>query len=83
MFTSYVAVAVIILIVGVVLRKRRSPRVESRPRRAGSIGPGAAGAFYEMLNEERRRAIEIVVEDKAAYRSPENAEGDLPRLEKP
>ena len=46
-------------------------------------GPGAAGAFYDLLNEDKRAAIEIVVEERAAYRDPEDRDGDLPQLEAP
>ena len=53
------------------------------PTQRASIGAAAAGTFYELLNEDRRRAIEIVVEDKAGYRDPEVADGNLPELESP
>ena len=47
------------------------------------IGPGAAGAVYQMLNQDTRNAIEIIVEQKAAEADPERADGDLPHLEHP
>lgn len=50
-----------------------------RGRRA-SVGPGAAGAVYELLNEDKRAAIEIILEERAAYRDPEDRDGDLPKL---
>jgi hypothetical protein len=31
-----------------------------------------------MLNEEKRNAIEMIVEDKAAERDPEHADDTLP-----
>ena len=37
------------------------------------IGSGAAGAVYGMMNEEKRKAIEIVVGDKAAAHDFEHA----------
>ena len=40
------------------------------------IGSGAAGTIYDMLNEEKRNAVEIVVEDKAAARDFEHADDD-------
>ena len=40
------------------------------------IGAGAAGAVYGMMNEDKRKAVEIVVEDKAAARDFETAEDD-------
>ena len=48
-----------------------------------SPGPGAAGAVYDMLNQDKRRAIEIIVEGRAERRDPENKDGNLPELENP
>ena len=53
-----------IVIMGLVLRRRR-----------GRIGPAAAGAIDELLHQDRKRAIEILVEEKAAARDPETADG--------
>lgn len=41
----------------------------------GGPGPGASGAVYDLLNEDKRNAIELIVEEKAGYRDPEDAEG--------
>jgi hypothetical protein len=38
------------------------------------IGSGAAGAVYGMMNEEKRKAVEIVVADKAAAHDFEHAD---------
>ena len=54
-----------------------------RRRRRVTLGAGAAGAVYDLLNEDKRAALEIVVEDRAAYRDPEDRDGDLPQLETP
>jgi hypothetical protein len=45
-------------------------------RKAGRGGPGAGayGAVYDLLNEDKRNAIEMIVEDKAASRDPEHAD---------
>jgi hypothetical protein len=75
----YVAGVILVLLVAVAIRRPRRPAA----RRGASIGPAAVGTVYELLNEDRRHAIEIIVEDRAAYRDPEDAEGDLPKLEKP
>jgi hypothetical protein len=40
----------------------------------GGPGAGASGAFHEMLNEDRRKAIEIILEEKAEARDPETAD---------
>jgi len=52
----------------------------ARPGRRRRVGAGAAGAVYDMLNEDRRRAIEIIVEEKAAACDPEDRDGNLPDL---
>lgn len=54
----------------------------TRRRRRVSVGPGAAGAFYDLLDRDRRAGIEIIVEERAAHRDPEDADGDLPQLER-
>ena len=82
------AMIVILVILFIAMRKRRRPDEPAVPparRRSGSfgVGPGAAGAIYDLLNEEKRNAIEIIVEDKAAYKEAEHADGNLPDLEAP
>jgi hypothetical protein len=47
--------------------RRRGPRV-SRP------GPAAIGSLYGLHNEDKRRAIELVLEQKAEARDPETAD---------
>jgi hypothetical protein len=41
-------------------------------------GPGAAGAVYDLLNEDKRKAIEIILEERAEYRDPETADDTPP-----
>jgi len=48
-----------------------------------SVGPGAMGSVYDLLNQDKRNAIELIVEEKAEARDPEDADGNLPDLEKP
>jgi hypothetical protein len=48
-----------------------------------NVGPAAAGGIYEMLNEDKRRAVEIIVEERAEAQDPEDKDGDLPQLEDP
>ena len=48
----------------------------------GGPGPGASGAIYDLLNQDKRNAIELIVEEKAGARDPEDADGNLPDLEK-
>ena len=73
------AVVIMVLFVMAVLRARRK-----RARGMFSApGPGTAGAIYDMLNEDKRRAIEIIAEQKAEETDPETADGNLPELESP
>jgi hypothetical protein len=48
-----------------------------------TIGPGAAGAIDELLTDQRRAAIEIIVEERTGERDPEDKDGNLPDLESP
>ena len=75
------AIVIMVLFVMAVLRARR--KRSGGTTTFGSPGPGAAGAIYDMLNEDKRRAIEIIVEEKAEARDPEDADGNLPELESP
>ena len=75
--TQLVGVIVMILFVVAVVKARR------RRGRVFTHGPGAAGAIYDMLNQDKRNAIEIIVEEKAEERDPETADGNLPDLERP
>ena len=43
------------------------------------IGAGAAGMYYDMMNEDKRKAVEIVVADKAAAHDFEHADDDTDR----
>jgi hypothetical protein len=65
-------VAVVLLVVAV--RRARAQR------RRGGIGSGAAGMVYDMLNEDKRHAVEVIVEERAAARDPEDKDGNLPDL---
>ena len=67
--------AVVIVVVIVVFSRQR--------RRRGRVGPAAAGSVYDMLNEDKRKAVEIVVEERAGARDPEDRDGNLPDLEDP
>lgn len=58
--------------------------VFSWPRRnGGGVGAAAAGSIYDLLNEDKRKAVEIVVEERAGARDPEDRDGNLPDLEDP
>ena len=65
----WAAVMVVFLIIVIVsARRKRSGR------RSLTVGPGTSGAIYDFLNEDKRKAIEIIVEDRAAARDPESAD---------
>ena len=49
-------------------------------RRRPHLGPGTAGTIYDWLNADKRNAIEIIDEERAEARDPEDAEGNLPDL---
>jgi hypothetical protein len=52
-------------------------------RKRVTLGPGAAGMVHELLNQDRRAAVEIIVEERAAAHDPEDRDGNLPDLEHP
>jgi hypothetical protein len=72
---SLVLAAIAVLFFSVLLVKMRGRR--------GRPGSAAAGATYDLLNEDKRKALEIIVEQRAEMRDPEDKDGDLPQLEKP
>lgn len=47
-------------------------------RRRRHVGSAAAGTVYDWLNEEKRNAVEIVVEDRAAERDHEHVGSQPP-----
>jgi hypothetical protein len=73
-FEQLTALAMLVLFVAVTWRLIR---------RRGSIGPAASGTVHDMINEDKRKAIEIIVEERAEERRPENRDGNLPELERP
>jgi hypothetical protein len=44
--------------------------------RSRRVGSAAVGSFYDMLEADKRRAIELVVEQRCEEQSPEDAEGN-------
>lgn len=72
---SAIVWAVTILLVIVIFSRQRSRR--------SRLGAGASGSLYDMLNEDKRKAVEIVVEERAGARDPEDRDGNLPDLEDP
>ena len=68
-------VAVILLILAV--------RKAQRTRGRFGVGTAAVGPIYDMLNEDKRRAVEIIVEERAEAQDPEDKDGNLPDLANP
>ena len=52
-------------------------------RKRVSIGPAAMGSMEELLDDRRRAAIEIIIEERTGERDPEDRDGNLPDLESP
>ena len=73
---ALVWLAAIVLLCVAVFRTRRQ-------RRRGRVGSAAAGAVYGWLNEDKRKAVEIIVEHRAEARDPEDRDGNLPDLANP
>ena len=69
---SILLIAIVLLVLA--YRKARIGR--------GGVNVGAAGAgvVYDMLNEDKRKAVEIVVEGRAEAQDPEDRYGNLPDL---
>jgi hypothetical protein len=62
-------IAMVVLVVAI-WRKRR--------QRGFGVGPGAAGTVYELLSEDKRKAVEIIVEQGAEKRRPEYPDDTVP-----
>ena len=68
----------LVLVLGLLFLAFRMLARDRRGRTFG-VGPGAAGTIYDMLNEDKRKAIEIIVEGRAEHRDPETADDVPPR----
>jgi hypothetical protein len=75
-FEAFAALIMLGLIVAIALKRVVTRRGRTR------LGPGAAGTVYDFLNKDKREAVEIVVEERAEARDPEDADGNLPDLER-
>ena len=52
-------------------------------RRRGTPGPGAIGTVHDLLIQDKREAMELIVEEQAEATDPETIDGNLPDLETP
>jgi hypothetical protein len=73
----FVVLGVILAVLVLLIRALRAPG----SRRMGGPGAGATGAVYDMLNEDKRKAIEIILEERTGYRDPEHADDIPPDLD--
>jgi hypothetical protein len=62
-------IVIFVVIAGVSAYQNRGGR-----RSSMSVGPAAAGTIYDLLNQDKRNAIELIVEEKAGARDPETAD---------
>jgi hypothetical protein len=58
-------------------------RAGRKGRRAGTLTGAVAGTLYEWQNQDKQRAIEVIVEGQAGARDPEDRDGNLPDLQTP
>jgi|SRR6185503_10343109 len=65
---------VLLLFIGLMIYGLAKPGARRNSRGPGA---GATGAIYDMLNEDKRKAIEIIVEGRAEQTDPETAD-DVP-----
>ena len=73
---SFLLLGGVILLV-IVLALRVFGKPGSGRTFGGGPGAGATGAVHEMLIEDKRRAIELIVEGRAEKTDPETAD-DIP-----
>ena len=52
-------------------------------RRRVTLGPAASAMMDELLNDEKRAAVEIILEERTGERDPEDRDGNLLELEAP
>ena len=71
----YAGAFVILLLIVLLSRRVR--------RHGGAYRAGVVGAMYEWQNRDKQKALEVIVEGKAAETRPEYPDGDLPQLESP
>lgn len=69
---EFVWVGVCIVLVVLILVTRRARR------HGGALRAGVVGAMYEWHTKEKQRALDVIVQGKAAARRPEYPDGTLP-----
>ena len=66
----WVAVSMVLVVLILLTRRAR--------RHGGALRAGVVGAMYEWHNKDKQRALDVIVEGKAAARRPEYPDGTLP-----
>jgi hypothetical protein len=71
----YGGAGVLLLLIVILSRRAR--------RHGGAFRAGVVGAIYEWQNKDKQRALDVIVEGRAAETRPEYPDGDLPQLQSP
>ena len=64
--STILALAVLVLIIVIAIKTRR------RNRGIGRSGFGGVGSVYDMLNQDKRNAMELILEERAEERTLEH-----------
>lgn len=72
---EFVWVGVAMVLVGLILVTRRARR------HGGALRAGVVGAMYEWQTKDKQRALDVIVQGKAAARRPEYPDESLPNLD--
>jgi hypothetical protein len=73
----FILTGVWLLLVWLVVGVWRVSRKRSRP------GPAMSASMDMLFDDNRRAAVEVIVEERTGERDPEDRDGDLPQLQKP
>ena len=52
-------------------------------RRRSRPGPAMSASMEMLFDDNRRAAVEVIVEERTGERDPEDKDGDLPQLQDP
>ena len=71
----YGAVGLVFLLIVILSRRAK--------KHGGAFRGGVVGAVYEWQSKDKQKALDVIVEGKAAETRPEYPDGDLPQLQAP
>jgi len=69
----YGGAGIVLLLIVVLSRRAR--------HHGGALRAGVVGAMYDWQNRDKQKALDVIVEGKAAQTRPEYPDGDLPQME--